>query len=75
MFELSPWKNTGGYVLKGSSVDEAQMLLDDRTSRYTMLTLTLAFGLHAPALLSKRIVTLPNVSSLVRQFIAVVCFH
>ena len=28
-FEVAPWKNTGGYILKGGSVDEAQMLLDD----------------------------------------------
>ncbi|PNH05107.1 Dynein heavy chain 7, axonemal [Tetrabaena socialis] len=28
-FELVPWKNTGGMILKGSSVEDAQMLLDD----------------------------------------------
>lgn len=28
-FELLPWKNTGGFILKGGSVDEAQVLLDD----------------------------------------------
>ena len=28
-FELAPWKDTGGCILKGGSVDEAQMLLDD----------------------------------------------
>jgi len=28
-FELGQWKNTGGSVLKGGSVDEAQILLDD----------------------------------------------
>lgn len=38
MFELSPWKNTEGYVLKGSSVDEAQMLLDDRVFHYHIAT-------------------------------------
>jgi len=41
MFELSPWKNTDGYVLKGSSVDEAQMLLDDRMFQYYMYVQTL----------------------------------
>eukprot|EP00798_Chlamydomonas_sp_ICE-L_P021154 gene21154-28043_t len=30
-FELSPWKNTGSFILKGSSVEEAQVLLDDHT--------------------------------------------
>lgn len=43
MFELSPWKNTDGYVLKGSSVDEAQMLLDDR-----MFQLEIAQTIVAP---------------------------
>ena len=28
-FELAPWKNTGGCILKGASVDEAQLQLDD----------------------------------------------
>ena len=28
-FELAPWKNTGGFILKGGSVDEAQLQLDD----------------------------------------------
>ncbi|GIL46228.1 hypothetical protein Vafri_3260 [Volvox africanus] len=28
-FEIMSWKNTGGTILKGSSVEEAQMLLDD----------------------------------------------
>ncbi|GLC77190.1 hypothetical protein PLESTF_001896200 [Pleodorina starrii] len=28
-FEVMAWKNTGGSILKGSSVEEAQMLLDD----------------------------------------------
>jgi hypothetical protein len=28
-FELAPWKNTGGCILKGGSVDEAQLQLDD----------------------------------------------
>ncbi|KAF5834888.1 hypothetical protein DUNSADRAFT_8192 [Dunaliella salina] len=30
-FELIPWKDTGGYILKGSAVEEAQLLLDDHT--------------------------------------------
>ncbi|GAX82307.1 hypothetical protein CEUSTIGMA_g9736.t1 [Chlamydomonas eustigma] len=30
-FELSPWKNTGGFILKGQPVEEAQLLLDDHT--------------------------------------------
>ncbi|KXZ43278.1 hypothetical protein GPECTOR_96g744 [Gonium pectorale] len=30
-FEVMPWKNTGGVILKGSSVEEAQTLLDDHT--------------------------------------------
>ncbi|GFR40055.1 hypothetical protein Agub_g593 [Astrephomene gubernaculifera] len=30
-FEIVPWKNTGGFILKGSCVEEVQMLLDDHT--------------------------------------------
>ncbi|KAG2500939.1 hypothetical protein HYH03_000764 [Edaphochlamys debaryana] len=30
-FEVAPWKNTGGLILKGGSVEEAQMLLDDHS--------------------------------------------
>jgi len=30
-FELIPWKDTGGFILKGSAVEEAQLLLDDHT--------------------------------------------
>lgn len=29
MFEIARWKDTGGLILKGASVDESQMLLDD----------------------------------------------
>ena len=32
-FELAPWKNTGGCILKGSSVDEAQLQLDDHATK------------------------------------------
>ncbi|KAJ9518810.1 hypothetical protein QJQ45_026079, partial [Haematococcus lacustris] len=31
VFAQAPWKNTGGFILKGSAVEEAQLLLDDHT--------------------------------------------
>lgn len=30
-FELAAWKDTGGFILKGSAMEEAQLLLDDHT--------------------------------------------
>ena len=30
-FELTPWKGTGGFILKGQPVEEAQLMLDDHT--------------------------------------------
>lgn len=46
-FELAPWKNTGGTILKGSSVDEAQLLLDDHLLKsQAMLTSPFAKPFH-----------------------------
>ena len=30
-FELGAWKDTGGFILKGACVEEAQLLLDDHS--------------------------------------------